>query len=330
MIKTKITEMMGVKYPVICGAMMWLCKPTLCAAISNAGGLGNVTAAMYETEDAFRAAIKETKKLTDKPFMVNISIHPSMRITGDHHAMYVKVCAEEKVAGVEISGSPLDRALGMETIEMLKKADVKIFQKVGSVAHAVHAEKVGYDGIYAAGWEEGGHPLADDVTTMILTPSIVDAVKIPVVTCGGIADGRSMAAALSLGAEGMMMATRFIATQECHIHQNIKDDLVKRKAHETTLVCKSLGVQCRAIKNETCHKVLEIEASGGGLEELMPYMSGLRGKEAWEKGEIDSAITTAGQTIGLVKSILTCQELIDGMVADCEASLRNNHARLNG
>ncbi|MBW2370592.1 MAG: nitronate monooxygenase, partial [Deltaproteobacteria bacterium] len=223
MIKTKITEMMGVEHPVICGAMMWLCKPPLCAAISNAGGLGNVTAAIYENEETFRAAIRETRALTDKPFMVNISIHPSMRVTAEHHGMYVKVCADEKVAGVEISGSPLDRALGMESIEMLKKADVKIFQKVGSVAHAVHAEKVGYDGIYAAGWEEGGHPLADDVTTMVLTPSIVDAVNVPVVTCGGIADGRSMAAALNLGAEGVMMASRFVATQECQVHENIKE-----------------------------------------------------------------------------------------------------------
>ncbi|MBU2551515.1 MAG: nitronate monooxygenase, partial [Proteobacteria bacterium] len=170
MFKTAITEMFGVKYPIICGAMMWLCKPPLCAAISNAGGMGNITAGNWETEADFRAAINETRKLTDKPFMVNITMLPSIRITADMHQMYIRVCAEEQVAGIEFSGMPVDRAAGMEGVEMLKKAGVRFFHKVGSVRHAVHAEKVGYDGIYAAGIEEGGHPLNDDVTTMILTP----------------------------------------------------------------------------------------------------------------------------------------------------------------
>ena len=131
MFKTKITEMFGVKYPIFCGAMMWLSIPPLCAAISEAGGIGNLTAGNYETEDEFRAAINEVRKLTDKPFMVGITILPSLRITGEHHAMYVKICAEEKIAGVEISGAPLDRGLGMDAIEALKKANVKMFQKVG-------------------------------------------------------------------------------------------------------------------------------------------------------------------------------------------------------
>ena len=211
MFKTAITEMFQIKYPIICGAMMWLCKPPLCAAISNAGGMGNLTAANWGTEEEFRKAINETRKLTDKSFMVNITLLPSIRVTAEHHAMYIKVCVEEKVAGVEISGTPLDRGAGMGAIEMLKKAGVKMFHKVGSVRHAIHAEKVGYDGIYAAGIEEGGHPLNDDVTTMVLTPRIVESVKIPVVTVGGIANGHTMAGALALGAEGVMMASRFIA-----------------------------------------------------------------------------------------------------------------------
>ena len=173
MIKTAITEMFGVEYPIICGAMMWICTPPLCAAVSNAGGLGNLTAGNYATEEAFRDAVRETRKLTDKPFMVNITILPSLHITTEHHNFYVKVCAEERVAGIEVSGAPLDRGVGMEAVEKLKMADVKLFHKVGSVRHALHAEKVGYDGIYAAGIEEGGHPLDDDVTTMLLTPRIV-------------------------------------------------------------------------------------------------------------------------------------------------------------
>ncbi len=170
MFKTAITEMFGVKYPIICGAMMWLCKPKLCAAVSNAGGIGNLTAGNYETADEFRAAIRETRKLTDKPFFVAITLLPSVRITPEHHKMYVKVCAEEKVAGIEFSGTPLDKVAGMEAVELLKKAGVKMFHKVGAVRHALHAEKIGFDGIYAAGIEEGGHPLNDDVTSMVLTP----------------------------------------------------------------------------------------------------------------------------------------------------------------
>lgn len=328
MIETKITQLMGVKYPIICGAMMWICTPRLCAAISNAGGLGNITAAVYETEDAFRKAIQETKKLTDKPFLVNISIHPSMRITEKHHAMYLKVCVEEKVAGLEISGAPLDRAFGMEMIDTLKKADIKLFQKVGSVKHAKHAAQVGYDGVYAAGWEEAGHPLSDDVTTMVLTPTVVDAIDIPVVTCGGIADGRTMAAALSLGAEGVMMGTRFVVTEECNIHPNIKNHLVELNSHDTTMICKSIGVQCRAINNKTAHKVLEVENKGGELDELMQYMSGIRGKEALEKGDPEHAILTAGQSLGLINGIISCEELIEQMVSECVETLKKNHNRL--
>ncbi|HQH17257.1 MAG TPA: nitronate monooxygenase, partial [Smithella sp.] len=244
--KTAITEMFGVKYPIICGAMMWLCKPTLCAAVSNAGGLGNLTAGNYPTEEEFRAAIRATRKLTDKPFMVNVTILPSVHITAEHHKMYLKVCAEEKVAGLEISGTPLDKAVGKEFIDILKKAGVKLFHKVGSVRHAVHAEKAGYDGIYAAGIEEGGHPLNDDVTTMVLTPRIAETVKIPVVTVGGVADGRTLAAALALGAQGVMMATRFVATKECEVHDNIKQEILRRQEFETALICKSIGLQGRA------------------------------------------------------------------------------------
>ncbi len=319
--KTAITEMFGVKYPIICGAMMWICKPKFCAAISNAGGLGNLTAGNYSTEDEFRDAIRQTRKLTGKPFMVNVTALPSVHITADHHKMYLKVCAEEKVAGLEISGTPLDKVAGKDMIDTLKKAGVKLFHKVGSVRHAVHAEKVGYDGIYAAGIEEGGHPLSDDVTTMILTPRIAETVKIPVVTVGGIADGRTFAAALALGAQGVMMATRFVATQECEVHDNIKQELIRRQEYETTLICKSLGLQGRAIKNKIVEEVLEVEATGGGLEKLIPLISGQRVKAAWELGEVDSAPMMMGQSVGLVRDIPTCKELMERFVAEAKADI---------
>ena len=316
MFKTAITEMFSIKYPIICGAMMWLCKPKFCAAISNAGGMGNLTAGNYETEEEFRDAIRETRKLTDQPFMVNITLLPSLRITPAHHQMYIHVCAEEKVAGIEFSGTPVDKASGMEAIEMLKKAGVKLFHKVGAVRHALHAQHVGYDGIYAAGIEEGGHPLNDDVTTMVLTPRIVDSVRIPVVTVGGIADGRSLAAALVLGAQGVMMASRFVATIECEVHDNIKQELLKRQEYETKIFGKSIGLQGRALKSKVIDEVCTIEERGGGFEELIPLLSGQRIKDAWEKGDVDYAPLMVGQSIGLIHDIPTCRELLDRMARE--------------
>jgi len=329
MFKTKITEMFGVKYPIICGAMMWLCTPKLAAAISNAGGIGNITAGNWSTEEDFRNAIRETKKLTDKPFTVGITILPSVRISPEHHKMYIKVCAEEKVAGIEVSGSPLDKGIGPEAIDTLKKAGVKIFHKVGSVRHAVHAEKAGYDGIYAAGIEEGGHPLNDDVTTMILTPRITDTVKIPGVTGGGISDGRAVAAALTLGAEGVMMATRFIATKECDCHENIKKELINRQENDTTLFGKSIGLQGRALKNKNIMDILAIEARGGGLEEMIPLMGGERINQSWKTGDVDHAPLMVGQSIGFVKDIPTIKELLDRMAKEAVDQLEKTKKKLS-
>ncbi len=325
MIQTAITEMFGIRYPVICGAMMWLCKPELCAAISEAGGMGNLTAGNYETEDDFRAAIREVRALTNKPFMVGLTLLPSIRITGEHHMMYARVCAEERVAGIEVSGSPLDKVIGKDGIAGLKNAGVRLFHKVGSVRHALHAEKAGYDGVYAAGFEEGGHPLDDDVTTMVLTPRIVDSVKIPVVTAGGVSDGRSLAAALTLGAQGVMMASRFIATEECTVHENIKKELTARQEFETTMFCKSIGLQGRALKNKVVNDVLEVEKNGGGLEQLIPLISGQRIKDAWDQGQVENAPLMVGQSIGHIRGIVSCRKLLETMHDD--AVMHLNMAR---
>ena len=330
MFKTKITEMFGIKYPIICGGMMNLCVPKLCAAVSNAGGMGNITAAIWRDETSFRAAIKETRRLTDKPFTVNLTILPSVRVSASLHPMYVRVCAEEQVAALEISGAPLDRAVGGEAVETLKKAGVRLFHKVGSVRHALHAEKVGYDGIYAAGVEEGGHPLNDDVTTILLTPLISEAVKIPVVAAGGIADGRSLAAALTLGADGVMMASRFIATQECEVHDNIKQELIRRQENDTTLFGKSIGLQGRALKNEVIDKYLEIEARGGGLDELMPLMAGAQIEQVWKTGDVSAAPIMVGQSIGLIRDIPTCQELLDRMATEAVETLKGVGRKILG
>jgi len=292
--------------------------------------MGNLTAGNYETEEAFRAAIQETRRLTDKPFMVNITLLPSVRITQEHHRMYVRVCAEEQVAGIEFSGTPLDKALGMEAIELLKKSGVKLFHKVGAVRHALHAEKIGYDGIYAAGIEEGGHPLNDDVTTMVLTAKMAAILKIPVVAVGGIADGRTMAAALALGAQGIMMASRFIATKECEVHDRIKEELVKRQEYETVLYGKSIGLQGRGLRTKVLEEILAIEARGGGFEELIPLMSGLRVKEAWEKGDVDYAPLMVGQSIGLINDIPSCKELIETMATEARQYLAQAYRATGG
>ncbi len=330
MIKTKITEMFGCEYPIICGAMMWISKPKLCSAITNAGGLGNLTAGNYDTEEDFRNAIIETKKLTDdRPFMVNVTILPSVRLTGDHHKMYLQVCAEEKVAGMEISGAPIDKACGMDYIDMLKKAGVKLFHKVGAARHAIHAEKVGYDGIYAAGIEEGGHPLDDDVTCMVLTPRIAESVNIPVVQVGGIANGVTMAGALALGAEGVMMASRFMATKECEIHDNIKKLIVNKQEMDTAIICKSLHLQGRALTNDCVRQIMEIENKGGGFEDIYPLISGERMKDVWEGGNVEAAPMMVGQSIGLINDIPTCKELLERMTGEAEERLKKQAARIS-
>ncbi|HPS58598.1 MAG TPA: nitronate monooxygenase [Spirochaetota bacterium] len=318
--KTRITEMFGIKYPVICGSMYLVGEPKLTAAVSNAGGMGNLTAGNYKTTDELRAAIRETKKLTDKPFMVGITILPSFHITMDDHRRNLEVCAEEKVGGIEVSGTPLDK-VGTQYMEMLRKAGVKMFHKVGSVKHAVHAEEAGYDGVYAAGIEEGGHPLNDDVTTMILTPKMAETVKIPVVTVGGIADGKSLAAALALGAEGVMMATRFMATHECQVHDNIKQEILKRQEYDTTLICKSVNLQGRAIKNKIVGEILEAEKKGANIMELAPMITGERCLTAWQTGDTDIAPMMMGQSLGRINDIKSCKEVIEDMVAQAKKEI---------
>ncbi|HHW60356.1 MAG TPA: nitronate monooxygenase [Syntrophomonadaceae bacterium] len=320
--KTKITELFGIKHPIICGGMLWLCKPDLCAAISNAGGLGNITAGNYDTGEELREAIQQTREMTDKPIGVNITLLPSFRITEETYDDYFRVCCEEKVTAIEVSGKPATKY-----IDQVHKAGVKIMHKVGAVRHAKNIERIGYDAVLAAGIEEGGHPLDDNVSTMVLTPRIVESVNIPVITTGGIADGRGLAAALALGAEGVMMATRFIATKECNVHPNIKQELINRQEQDTTLICKSLNLQGRALKNKLTEEVLAIEEEGKDLERIFPLISGQKVKEAWQTGDVDNAAFMVGQSVGLIKEELSCQELMDGMVRDAEEIFKRNLQR---
>lgn len=329
MLKTRLTEMLGIKYPIMCGGMFRLAVPKLCAAISNAGGLGNLTAANYATKKDFVAAIRQVRELTDKPFWCNVTMLPAINIGEQHYKNYFDAIIEEKVPAVEIGGTPLDKFAGGEYLKKLKDAGVKIFHKVGAVRHAVHAEKVGYDGVLAAGVEEGGHPLNDNVATTVLTPRVVESVKIPVVTVGGMADGRGLAAALCLGAEGIMMASRFICTHECEVHENVKKELIKRQEYETVLYGNTIGLQGRALKNSTMLKVLEIEKRGGGLNEILPLIAGTHGPEIWEKGNMDIGSINVGQSIGLIHDVVSCKELLDRIVAQAEEIIARVKAKFD-
>jgi len=329
-VKTRVTELFGIQHPIMCGGMMWLAKPELCAAISNAGGLGNLTAGNYESGSDLGKAIDKTRQLTNKPFCVNVTFMPSVRITKALHEEYFQICCEQKVAAIEVSGAPLDKYLGPDSVRQAKEAGVKLIHKLGSVKHARHAAEAGYDAVIAAGFEEGGHPLDDDVTTMILTPRICESVKIPVISAGGMVDGRSMAAAMVLGAEGIMMASRFIATTECVAHPIIKEELVRRQENDTTLICKTIDLQMRALKNELVSNVLEVEARHGSIEEIIPLMSGERSQKAWENGDVDGAPLAVGQSIGLIKEIVSCRELLDTIVREAEETLANVQRRLQG
>jgi nitronate monooxygenase len=327
--KTRMTELFGIKHPIMCGGMMWLCKPDLCAAISNAGALGNITAANYDTGAELAAAIRKTREMTDKPFSVNLSLLPSFRITKEMYLDWFEACLKEKVAAFEISGAPVDKFFGPDAIKRGHDAGVKFIHKVGSVRHAIHADHVGYDAVIAAGVEEGGHPLTDDVTTVVLTPIMAESIKIPVITTGGMADGRTLAAALVLGAEGVMMASRFMATKECQMNEKVKDELVKRKEFDTVLYGKTIELQGRALKNAWVKKVQDMEARHAKLEEMAPLLSGLRQQTVWADGNTEDALMPVGQSIGLIHDVVTCKEVVERMVKEAEGILKGSTKRLS-
>ncbi len=264
--KTRITELFGIKYPIQCGGMLWIAKPELAAAISNTGAMGNLTAGNYNSADELSTAIDQTRELTKNPFIVNITTMPSIRLPLELLQDFFKVCCEKQVVAIEIAGAPVDTFLGAEFIPLAKERGVKVVHKVGTVKHALHAEKVGYDAVTVAGLEEGGFPHKDNVSTMILLPKVVDAVDIPVLVAGGMVDGKSLAAALALGADGIMMATRFLATKESDVHSNIYKTLMEKTEVDTTLQLQSLlqgfGLQVRALNNNIMQKVAEIENRG--------------------------------------------------------------------
>ncbi len=331
--KTRITELFGIKYPIQCGGMLWIATPELAAAISNTGAMGNLTSGNYNSGDELRAAIDQTNSLTSNPFIVNITTMPSIRLSVELLREFFEICCEKKVAAIEIAGAPVDTFLGKDLIPKAKEAGVKVLHKVGTVKHAIHAQKVGYDAVTIAGFEEGGFPHKDNVSTLVLVPRVVESVDIPVLAAGGMADGKSLAAALSLGADGIMMATRFLATEESGVHQNIYQTLLDKNENDTSLNLQSLlgdfGLQVRALRNDIIRQVEEIEEQGGKLEELFPLISGQRAKKVWKEGNAEEAMLTIGQSVGRISDIPSVNALVPRIIEEAKATLSSSLNQLS-
>jgi len=314
--KTRVTEQLGIQYPIIQGGMQWVGLAELASAVSNAGGLGVLTALTQPTPDDLRAEIARCRTMTDKPFGVNLTILPSVK--PPPYADYVTAIIESGVKIVETAGnSPKD------FIARFKDAGVTIVHKCTSVRHALSAERNGVDMISIDGLECAGHPGEDDVGGLVLIPAAARALKIPVIASGGIADGRGMAAAMVLGAEGINMGTRFYVTQEAPVHDNIKQAMVQGSERDTALLFRTLKNTARVYRNAIADQVREIERQPGAtFEDVRPLVVGTRGRAALASGDIDGGVISAGQCIGLINDVPTCAELINRMVAECRERLR--------
>ena len=314
--KNRITELLGLRYPIIQGGMQWVGRAELASAVSNAGGLGVLTGLTQPTPDALRIEIERCRSMTSKPFGVNLTILPSAN--PPPYEAYLDVVLNSGVKILETAGNN-----PKEFILKAKAAGVKIVHKCTSVRHALSAERNGVDAVSIDGFEAAGHPGEDDVGGLVLFAAAADKVKIPLVASGGIADGRGMAAALMLGAEGVNMGTRFCATVEAPIHEHIKQALVSAGERDTNLIFRTLHNTGRVLKNAVSQEVIALERRPGGVEfkEIQHLVAGSRGRTALESGEINNGLVWASQVIGLINDVPTCAELIERMVADCRAAL---------
>ncbi len=322
MIKTRITELFGIERPIVQGGLMWIARAELASAVANAGGIGFMTALTFQEPEDLRAEIHKCRQMTNKPFGVNLTFLPSLR-TIDYPA-YIKVCVEEGIKFIETAGRNPEPYM-----EQLKSAGMKVVHKCTSVRHAVKAEKIGCDAVSIDGFEAAGHPGEDDVTSLILIPLTRDAIKIPIIASGGFADGRGLVGCLGLGADGMNMGTRFVATREAPVHANVKQALVAHGERDTRLIMRSLRNTERVMHNQTVDKVLEIESRGNTkIEDIVPYVSGLVGKEMLEDGQMDKGVLSAGQSMGFIRDIPTCRELLDRIMKAAEEIIQEKFSQV--
>ena len=309
--KTRFTEMFGLKHPVMCGGMQNAANPELTIAVSEAGGLGVTNISMYPDLDDFRAAVKRIRSATKNPFAVNISMIPGVSM-GDKIAQYIKICGEEGVNVIETAGQN-----PVELIPQIREYGMKIIHKVPAVKHAQKAESVGVDAVTIVGSEAAGHPSPDLIGTIVVANKAARLVKIPVLCGGGIADGRGLVAALALGAEGVVMGTRFLTAKECCISDNHKQWILDHSERDTVLPQKSIKNMVRVANNENAMKVLEVEEKGGAtLETLMPLIAGSVGKEAYRTGDTSKGMFPVGQNIGIIGDIKSAKDIIEEIIAE--------------
>lgn len=324
MIKTRLTEMFGVEHPIIQGGLMWVATAELTSAVANAGAMGFMTALTHPDAEALRAEIRKCRDMTDKPFGINLTFLPSLK-AADYPA-FIGVCAEEDIKFIETAGRSPEPYM-----EALKAADMKVIHKCTSVRHALKAEKVGCDAVSIDGFECAGHPGEDDITSLILIPLTQDALSVPIAASGGFGDGRGLAGCLALGADAMNMGTRFCATKEAPIHVNVKQMLVDNDERATKLIMRNLRNTERVVVNEIVNKVIEIESRGNTtIEDIASLVSGKGGRKMYEEGDTEAGIMSAGQIMGLIHDIPTCQELIDRIMSDAEEVIQNRLASMVG
>lgn len=316
MFRTRITELLGIQVPIVQGGMQWVGRAELAAAVSNAGALGVLTALTQATPQMLRREIQRCRSMTDRPFAVNLTILPTL--SPPPYADYIDVIIEEGVRIVETAGnSP------REYIAKFKAADIKIVHKCTTVRHALSAERSGVDVVSIDGFECAGHPGEDDIPGLVLIPIAASALKIPIIASGGIGDGHGMAAALALGAEGINMGTRFVCTREAPVHESLKQALCQASERDTNLIFRTMNNTARVLKNTVSDEVIAMERRPGGcrFEDVRHLVAGIRGRDSWERGDVNGGVLTAGMVIGLIDDIPTCAELIERITRDCRAHL---------
>ena len=319
--KTRLTEMLGIRHPVVQGGMQWVGTAEMASAVSNAGGLGILTGLTQPTPEALCKEIDRCREMTDKPFGVNLTILPTIKPVP--YEEYAQAIVDSGIKIVETAGRNPEPFM-----PLFKGAGIKVIHKCTSIRHSLKAEKIGCDMVSVDGFECAGHPGEDDVTNLILLPLAARRLKIPFIASGGFGDGRGLAAALAMGADGINMGTRFMVTREAPIHENVKQAMVGASELDTALIYRSLRNTARVFKNSIAEKVVEIESRPGqtDFEDIRPLVQGAKGKELFEDGDLDRGIWSAGMVVGLIDDIPSCQELIERIVNEAEQVIKE---RLN-
>ena len=311
--RTRITEMLGIEHPIVQGGMQWVGLAELASAVSNAGGLGILTGLTQPTPEDLQKEIARCREMTDKPFAVNLTILPTIKPVP--YEAYAQAIVDSGIKIVETAGRNPEPFL-----PPFKAAGITVIHKCTSIRHCLKAERIGCDMVSVDGFECAGHPGEDDVTNMILLPLAAKRLKIPFLASGGLGDGRGLAAALAMGADGINMGTRFMATIEAPIHDKVKQKMVEASELDTALIYRTLNNTARVFKNSIAEKVLEIEAQEGPtrFEDIQPLVQGTKGRELFDDGDLDKGIWSAGMIVGLIDDIPSCEELITRIVAEAE------------